>query len=227
MNVASVKSLFNYLNDNCKYLVLRNWDNIFMDSINTDGHEDIDIMCYSLSDFVSLTGATRIHNEKTRDNFVVHWDGDLIRFDVRWVGDGYYPKLMEIEMLNNRVLNNQNIYVPVQKDYYYSLLYHALIQKPYLSEEYKNKLNLLRKQFGDNDVSLSENDLIQSLQLFIKDNNMRIVLPRDPGVFLNKRVMSGFPVEINLYRCLNRQILGVKQYLSYIFKHISHKLNVK
>ncbi len=43
---SELKELFGKLNQNCNYLVLRNWDNIFDNNLNIygNGHEDIDIL---------------------------------------------------------------------------------------------------------------------------------------------------------------------------------------
>ena len=51
----NIRELFDFLNDNCEYLVLRNWDELFNESIYSNGHEDIDVLCRDIKVFKSLT----------------------------------------------------------------------------------------------------------------------------------------------------------------------------
>lgn len=207
----SIRDLFDYLNNNCTYLILRNWDSLDNENIYSDGHEDIDILCSSLKEFVNLTKPLRVHPESSRDNYFVSWNGDRIRFDVRWVGDGYYPKEMERLMLEHRVLNNQGFYVPNGKDHYYSLAYHALIQKTELSDEYKRRLSDICRALFNKDKDLTGAAILEDVRNYLLVNNWKVEYPSDPGVFLNKAIMKELPVRCSIFRCINRATFVAKQ----------------
>lgn len=208
---SCLKDFFNYLNNNCTYLILRNWDDIFDESIYGSCHEDIDILCESREHFIKLTGAKGIHHEKDRDNYVVSFGQNLVRFDVRWVGDGYYPTQMEERMLKNRILNNQCIYIPNLSDYYYSLSYHALLQKPLLSDEYLKKINVIHSSFFDSDEDVSEEKIYAELCSYLKSNGWAVEYPCDPGVYVNYERLKNIHVNKNTCRFLNRKLLLIKQ----------------
>lgn len=215
-----IKAFFDYLNENCTYIVLRNWDNLFENDIYTKGHEDIDILCDDLNKFVSLTNGHRIHQENSRDNFIVFWNTIKVRIDVRWVGDGYYPEEMERAMLVNRVQNQQGLYIPNCMDYYYSLLYHALVQKPILSEEYITKLNSFKKNELDPIREQPELKLLEELRDFLMVNRWQVEYPHDPGVYLNKRVMKLLPVGNDYLRRIKRDIFHIKCFLMGCVRHL-------
>ena len=199
-----LKTLFDELNANCRYLVLRNWEDIFSSNIYASGHADIDILCDNLPEFVNKTGAYRVHNNKYRDNFVVPYEDIKVRFDIRWVGDGYYPTQMEKEMLDNRVFNDVGIYIPAPAEYFYSLSYHALLQKKSLSDEYKNKLQRIYKDVYGKEIELTEETLLKFLSEFFRKKNMKIVLPNDPAVYLNTKNMVTLGYKRNWSRLIRR-----------------------
>lgn len=206
-----LKDLFNHLNNNCRYLVLRNWDNLLDESIYGQGHEDIDVLCEDLGEFIKITGAKRVHSEKDRDNYVVPFEGMNVRFDVRWVGDGYYPEGMERAMLNNRRMNEQSVFIPSIVDYYYSLAYHALLQKPSVSEEYLEKLNQVRQILTQTRASIEQSAISIELCDFLKKNEWKFEYPNDPGVYVNYSGIKVFPVKRNLRRIVKRKLLLCKQ----------------
>ena len=217
MITTNVKEFFEYLNRKCKYLVLRNWQGICDDSIYSDGHEDIDILCDDLKSFLSLSGAQRIHKENNRDNFMVLIGNHSVRFDVRWIGDGYYPIEFEQLMLEHRVLNQSDIYVPSLEDYFYSLAYHALIQKPDLSSEYKSDLNKIYASFSNNKEELNRDQILNILRDYLNTNGFEVVLPKDPGVFFNNRAAILLPNRLDKTLQLKRRIFRIKQrLLSYL-----------
>ena len=44
--------------------------------------------------------------------------------------------VLEIKMLENRQKSTVGVYIPNREDHLFSLLYHALLQKPSLSDKY-------------------------------------------------------------------------------------------
>lgn len=216
----NLREFFDYLNDNISYIILRNWEGVFDEGIYGVGHEDIDILCNDLNRFISLTGATRVHQEHNRDNFVVQIGSMKVRFDVRWVGDGYYPSTMEENLLNRRVFSSQSIFIPNEEDYYYSLAYHALIQKPSLSNEYLTKINEVRNHCMGISTYCSESEVLHDLRQYLQSNNWDVEYPCDPGVYINHYNLRNLPVNKKYFRLLNRFILLKKQ----IFLHYYHRV---
>ena len=211
---------FDFLNKNCCYLVLRNWDNLLDDSIYGKGHEDIDILCDSLESFIKLTKANRVHKENKRDNYIVTFGNSVIRIDARWVGDGYYPIEMEKRLLADRRVNKQNIFIPNEEDYYYSLLYHALVQKRELSDEYSAKLNDVRKKILNTSINGCYDDYLNDLGAYLRENGLAVEYPRDPGVVINEKVIKSLPVNKRFPRALLRDLFVLKQRVLYYYKRV-------
>lgn len=220
-----LRELFGLLNQNCQYLILRNWDNVFDEDIYGSGHADIDILCNSISDFVKITGAYRVHNSRYRDNFEVKWGDKKIRFDVRWVGDGYYPFPWEQGMLNRRVLSEHGVYIPEAEDYYYSLSYHALLQKPNLSKEYQERLGA---SFGNNNnakVEINEECLLSKLDSYLREKCFKFEIPRDPGVYINWDNIKRLNIKKNRIRLLrhffySRRSLSLNKFVKNAYYYI-------
>ena len=211
---------FDFLHTNCCYLVLRNWDNLLDDSIYGKGHEDIDILCDSLESFIKLTKANRVHKENKRDNYIVTFGNSVIRIDARWVGDGYYPIEMEKRLLADRRVNKQNIFIPNEEDYYYSLLYHALVQKRELSDEYSAKLNDVRKKILNTSINGCYDDYLKDLGAYLRENGLAVEYPRDPGVVINEKVIKSLPVNKRFPRALLRDLFVLKQRVLYYYKRV-------
>lgn len=198
----SIREFFLYLNEHCNYLILRNWDNVFNESVYGDTHEDIDILCDDLERFIQLTAAIRLHKRKDRDNFVIKIGEKTVRFDVRHVGDEYYPKQWEKEMLSRRIKDG-DIYVMCKEDYQYSLIYHALLQKSSLSLEYRQKLAVLSNNTSHDSI-LNDQTLLRELKDYLHDNQYIIRIPKDPGVFINWNNLKYVGYNVDICAFLNR-----------------------
>lgn len=211
--INELKELFSNLNDTCVYVVLRNWDDIFNESIYGSGHEDIDILCDDKMLFLETVGAVPVHKNKHRDNFIVPCGTSMLRFDVRWVGDGYYPKEWEMNMLKNRLLNKDGIYIMSKEDYCYSLAYHALFQKPSLSKEYMNKIQVAYKSTGNDLVIQDQFELLDVLRLFMDNNSYKYVISSDPAVFVNWQNVKKIKTQLSFYYLFRRFAYHINNYL--------------
>lgn len=224
MNKGFMKEFFDYLNENCNYLVLRNWDDLLDEDMYGTGHEDIDILCDDLESFLHTTGAVRIHKENYRDNFIVPIGEDKVRLDIRWIGDGYYPTEWERKMLERRTLNQQGIFILCSEDYFYSLAYHALLQKPQLSSEYLTKLNTAYYLLNHTHAALSAKDILLILNSFLLDNDYVIEITNDPGVYINKKITCRLPRRVNGKRNLRRFCFEMKNRVVYYINRLKSKL---
>jgi|14_taG_2_1085336.scaffolds.fasta_scaffold50969_2 hypothetical protein len=90
------------------YVVQRNWDYL---PERTETHDDIDI-------FVSL------EDKDEMLFFAEHYDF----VDVRFPGDGYYPKEIEEKLLTDRREYN-GFWIPSKEAHFLALYYHNLVHK--------------------------------------------------------------------------------------------------
>lgn len=220
--IRTIKDLFEYLNSNCTYVVLRNWDDIFDENIYGTGHEDIDIMCDNIDTFIQLTNAQRINGSKYRDNLVVLVGSMKVRFDVRYIGDNYYPAEWQRNILSRRVQLPNGLYIMCEEDYVYSLAYHALCQKPALSEEYYNKISVAYKKLLNVDptIKIAEADFIRILARYCTSHSYSVFTPEDPGVFINWENMNQLHVTDSYNKKIRRLNLRISQKIAYIKKRI-------
>ena len=150
-NYFSIREVLDLLNkSNVPYLILRNYENLLNDEIYVSGHEDIDLLCEKSEDIVSVLNAEQSDFHKKsmvqdRTHYYIYIADKKVDLDLRHCGDGYYCEQWERDMLRTRVSHN-GFYVPNKVDYFYSLIYHAVLQKRVLTEEYKNRLCTMAKE---------------------------------------------------------------------------------
>ena len=209
---------FDILNKNVEYVILRNWDeHSFEDILN--GKDDIDILCYDKMKIVDIIGGISLHHNFNRSNYYVDLGTRRIRVDIRYIGDGYYCRKWEEKLLERRVLSEMGFYVLDTEDYFYSLLYHALIQKPRLSSKYCEKLNAM--VHSGNSV-VNEEEFLCILQQYMDKNRFYVEHPSDCAVFLNrKNIRVGkLTIERNVKRELLRTIYPVHKRMSKLLAKI-------
>lgn len=170
-----IKILFQELkNRDVDYVILRNWEN-FYDDLFIEGHNDIDILCKNekhKKKIINIFDAQPAKNNFYNSKYFFVWLNKKIYLDFRVVGDGYYCKRWEKNMLESKVLNEKGFYSLNQNDYFYSLIYHAMIHKGCLINDYRSVLNSI-KQVDD-----FETELIH----FMKANKYFLSVPLDKYV---------------------------------------------
>lgn len=127
------------------YVVIRNYENL-PEKVELGSHSDLDLLFAdkeNVKEFIRITNAVPTRNEDYRVQHKVVLDNDFILCDLRVVGDKYFPDKLAENMICNRVWN-KHFCVPCEQDHYTGLLYHALIHKKRVSEDYKARLNLKR-----------------------------------------------------------------------------------
>ena len=137
---GSFKEFFDVLNKECKYLVLRNYRDITDEGKAGGEHEDIDFLCDDAARFIAVCGCEPRKSAKDRIHQKILVGGKVIPVDIRYVGDGYYDPAWEADMLKRRRLYDERMYIMDETDEYYSLVYHAVIQKNTVSEDYAARL---------------------------------------------------------------------------------------
>ena len=137
----TIDEIFTSLNNaGCNYIVMRNFECFESGDVFVDGHDDIDLLCDDIRTVRKILDVRRRFKFPTVNSYCIKYNELIVHVDIRYVGDGYYDRKWQEDMLNKKCLINQNIYVPDFEDYFYSLIYHAIYQKKVLSDEYLNKL---------------------------------------------------------------------------------------
>lgn len=179
-NWESLNEMFTALNEKCDYLVMRNFEQMTGDDFLMDGHEDIDFLCADPDELITTLGAfpRKIFNKKVQTYILLK--NKKVKVDIRCVGDNYYDKEWQVNMLKNKVMHENGFWVMNEQDYFYSLIYHAVLQKKSLSTEYSERLTAMGKELGL-DVH-GEGALISSLELMMHTQGYRFVHPKDSTV---------------------------------------------
>lgn len=140
--------LFQKLNEECNYLILRNYEELGKINLEESLHDDIDFLCDDYKKMVKVMDAKprRFYDNKVQYRILL--GGRYMKIDIRHVGDNYYDSLWQKEMLENKCWNDEGFFTMNESDYFYSLIYHAILQKPALAEDYRHKLADMARSFG-------------------------------------------------------------------------------
>lgn len=186
-NWNSLADFFGALHkNNVNYLVLRNYEDFNDDDFLMQGHADIDLLCDDRNYLLKIAGVD--YNPSSAPEFAAHCRtniaGKFIPLDIREAGDGYYCDKWENDMLANRKLYNNFCYVMDDVNYFYSLIYHATLQKHSLSTEYSQRLRSMGENLG---LDVNDDNLIEILESYMNAHDYIYVYPQDYGVIDNFR----------------------------------------
>ena len=180
----SIRQVFDILNLNdVNYLVLRNYENLLSEELYVNGHGDIDILCENSQIIVDLLGAkTNMKDIKPfkgdGTHYFIYVDKAKVFLDLRYVGDDYYCEKWECDMLSKRVKKDCFYFLP-PLDYYYSLVYHAILQKRSLSDEYHDRLIEMSKDQLINVNDGTEREFIIVLEKYMRLKGYRYTYTKD------------------------------------------------
>jgi len=130
-----VDEFFYVLNSLFNYVVLRNFES-YPEEINSSKHKDIDLLT---DDLLQIPYVINRIIPKKDDNFkstYVKIKEHKIHVDIVYVKDGYFDEKWCNAIIKNSIFNEKGFHTPNLKDYFYSLLYHGLIHKSKISEDY-------------------------------------------------------------------------------------------
>lgn len=183
----SLEQLLYVLNNTLDYVVLRNFDAL-PDKYYAKNHGDIDLLVADYKDASLITNARAVFTQKYRVYNEVIIKGEKVFFDFRNIGDNYYDPLWEVDILKRRELNKKGFYVAAAEDFFYSLLYHAIIQKPKTGDDYKARLIKLAKTVGItlNEKSFDNGDAVRVLAEFLKKHRYVFTQPDDRSVYFHE-----------------------------------------
>ena len=185
----SLEDVFDILNKTINYVILRNFETVHdqMDSL----HPDIDILTDNQDYAISILNAHKTFSKKFRVQYKVLIDNKYINFDLRFNGDNYYDINWQKDILATRIKENF-FYRPSDINYFYSLLYHALLHKDKLGYDYERRLLELNNKcsFVSQRKYFSVLEIFNELEDFIDSQKYHVTYPNDFSVHWNYQLYS-------------------------------------
>ena len=172
----------------CRYVILRNYEEIDADNFYSSGHADIDFLTDRGKAFARIIQARPRFDTDDGIHYIVVIAGSQVVIDVRSVGDGYYDARWEKTILTARQLVDGRFYAVDPMNYYYSLTYHAILQKKALADDYLKRLNLMAKELSI--PAASEQQHLKALERFMKEHRYFYTLPYDIHVPLRRELID-------------------------------------
>jgi len=192
INYSSMSEVFELLKHHkVNYAILRNYDNLLDDEIYMGGHGDVDLICEDSTVFAKVLNAQphdfHVKNGKSDGtHYYTYVQNNYVSLDLRHIGDGYYCEKWEKQMLARKIIHN-GFYVLNESDYFFTLIYHAIYQKPSLTIEYRDRLTAMAKNLNlDGGTGISQ-DFITLLETYMRHNNYCYQYPKDKYVPFNKK----------------------------------------
>lgn len=183
---TSIEELFYVLNNTMEYVVLRNFEPI-PEQYHVDNHGDIDLLVEDYKKAVHIIGGVNTNTHQNCVHHKVNINNSIVPFDFRFVGDNYYDKKWQQNILSNKVFHKNLFYIPDYTNYFYSLLYHATVQKVEspMPTDYEQRLLKMAKEYNinfDSNISKSNENLKKFLNTFMVEHKYSYIQPIDPSV---------------------------------------------
>lgn len=200
----SIEKFFYVLNNTIRYVVMRNHECI-PDQYTVEGHGDIDLLCENKNWMAYLTAARPVFEESYRVYHIIRIGGVEVPFDFRYVGDNYYDQPWQEDILQTRVLTKNLFYTPNPENQYYTLLYHAYIQKWEVKEDYPPKLKMYAETIGQTFNSDKQAAILQ-LDAFLRAHHYEYTRANDITVMYNHDHIALSPYALRQGQLLKRLI---------------------
>jgi len=183
----NIKELFYVLNNSINYCVIRNYE-CLPESYTVEGHGDIDLLVEDFNYIRHLTLATSYFPGKAyRVHYGIKIANSIVPFDFRYVGDQYYDIKWQYDILKETTFFNSIVRIPNLQNYFYTLLYHAYIQKKAVKEDYYLRLESMAQELQvdyRSDYSLQKIKTI--LNAYMNLNKYSYTVPLDKTVYFNQ-----------------------------------------
>lgn len=177
-----INHVFDTLNScpKLEWMVMRNFEQM-PDNLHIDEHLDIDLLVNdyflvknlldadSATDYIYEDGGCRILN-------YVYINNSKVLFDFRFIGDNYYDIQFQKDMMASRIPHH-NLYIPNKCYHIFSLIYHAIIHKPAISDTYTSVF----MSYGIERQDINKPFLKVVLDTFMNNHNYKYVKP-EPSV---------------------------------------------
>jgi len=185
---GGLKDIFVEANKCCNYVVMRNYETLEneVDAL----HPDIDVLCDDRALFVRLINGVATTGKSYRVQYYVYIRAKKVFFDVRSIHDNYYDEKWSREILRSRSFRD-GFFVPSPQNHFFSLLYHALLHKRELTQEYSDRLNaIFHLRNTDSVTPLIEGEWVGFLAGFMDKHDYKFVEPSDLTVYWNYRLIE-------------------------------------
>jgi len=192
----NLEHIFYILNETVDYAVLRNFEGL-PNEVVVDEHTDIDILVDDMQNFISVLEGAKLRDNIFKIRVYADIQGVEALFHCKYIGDDYYDKKWQREILKTRIKNDKGIFIPNNKEYFYSLLYHALYQKTYVSNTYKPIFEELMSKL-DIKPDTSVENLKKIMEKYLVDNNYKITQPYenlDPDLQVSDTLLGRFNID--------------------------------
>jgi len=188
-----LKDIFVEVNKCCNYVVMRNYESL--DEEVHALHPDIDVLCDDSELFVRLINGVATTDKSYRAQYYVYIGAKKVFFDVRSVDDNYYDEKWSREILRSKSIYNV-FFVPSIQNHFFSLIYHALLHKRGLTQEYSDRLNTMFYLADiDSAPPLIEEEWISLLAEFMDQHGYDFIEPLDLTVYWNYRLIENISVQ--------------------------------
>ena len=201
--------LFKIVNNTIKYVVLRNFESFTDNKI--DG--DIDLLTDNPNELQFIMKAKKIHKNKRRAAYLVKINNQDVFVDIRYLKDNYYDEKWQSEMIINRYLCKSGYYILDSYNYFYSLLYHSIIHKPHMSNNYDKRLKEMLLSLELDLIDVEKHNWQFILSKFLYEKNYLITIPKDFSVFFNYKFSSKYKKDINseIIRVIRSTLIKIKK----------------
>jgi len=152
---------FRAMNIAFDWVLLRNYENL--EGLDTE-NDDIDILVRNTSNFNILTKAIKRENFG-RCSWAVNINKINIFLDVRFIGDKYFDPAWANSMLLNKEAIASNLWVLNNEDYFYSLIYHAFLQKKNVKEVYLKRFTIIAENMHVAELKKDKVSLMDYLEI--------------------------------------------------------------
>lgn len=203
----NINQMLYALNNCTNYVILRNFEG-FPENLTYGEHGDIDILGDNEKQLKLVLNASKVFKSKNRVRYTTKVNGQDVYMDFRYIGDGYYDRQWEADLLKRRILCKGLFYIPDNTDYAFSLLYHGLIHKGRIADDYIQRLkeykvldDIYVEGNFDHDIA------VKSLKEFLKTKGYKISEPTDLSVYYNT---SAFGIKESTVHYLNRGLYTAK-----------------
>jgi hypothetical protein len=183
----SLSELFFVMNNTLDYVVLRNFEKLPHQNY-LENHFDIDFLVRNLDQAIFITNAKKVHNQKDRVHYKIKVKKEYVYVDFRYVSDNYYDELWQNEILEKKIYSSNGYYRPTDEDYFYSIVYHVLIHKRLIENDYPSKIkNIFKKLSIFDEINSNFDHYYLLLEKYLEKKNYKYTKPNDPSVFFDKK----------------------------------------
>ena len=173
----SLQDVFHELNQHpkLKWVITHNFDN-FVDGDDIDFLTDDYFYFMRILDTIEKPKGGKfnsVSNAGTSVRNYIKVGTKDIPIDIRYLGDNFYDKKLQQNMLDTRIKHENGFYIPNKEMHLYTLIYHSIIHKKNISPRYAKVL----KEYDLKDSEINKNYLRNKLNIFMKNNGYSYVKP--------------------------------------------------